>query len=285
MESKKKAKILAGVAAAVLVIVELSLFLCFRLSRPFYLSTAVILSVVLAGTAAALLCHALTSPRGRAELMARRRSALDGDGEDAVEVRVVEYSFFRKVAGLPSRFSLAALSAATDDFRYAVGRGSSGTIVADKAREGRVMEVVDRRLVESGEAPADEERVRRMAHVALWCVQEKPSARPDMARVVEMLEARDGGAEVELPPPSEMILVDMLALDPAHAHHGGPFGLPVLSGRTAASSAMSVGESFAMSYLSGRSRIRDAGGAEAGAPNLCTKHRGESFAMSYLSGR
>ncbi|KAL6606230.1 hypothetical protein ACP70R_041883 [Stipagrostis hirtigluma subsp. patula] len=456
MESKT-VKILAGVAAAVLVALELTLFLCFRLSRPFYLSTAVILSAVLAGTAAALLCHAL-GQRGRAERMARRRVV---DGGEAVEVRV-EYSYFRKVAGLPSRYSLEALAAATDDFRCVVGRGSSGTVfrgilddgtavavkridgsehvekefraevaaigsvqhvglvrllgfclvphgprflvyefmengsldkwifphagggggrwltwaqryqvavdvakalaylhhdcrakvvhldvkpenillddrlrglvadfglsalmgkeqsrvvttvrgttgylapewllgagvteksdvysygmvlmemlggrrnlqlqanegpggtrrwsyfpqlVAERAREGRVMEVVDRRLVASGEAAADEAGVRRLAHVALWCAQEKAGARPTMARVVEMLEARGGAADVEPPPPSEMVVVDLLALDPAH----GPFGLPPLaqpgSAGTAASSAMSVGESFALSYLSGR---------------------------------
>jgi len=75
-----------------------------------------------------------------------------------------------------------------------------------------------------------------------------------MARVVEMLEARGGAASVDPPPPSDMVLVDLLALDPAQA---GPFGLPALppgpgSAGTAASSAMSMGDSFALSYLSGR---------------------------------
>jgi hypothetical protein len=375
----KKVKILSGVAAAVLVVVELTLFLCFRLSRPFYLS-AVILSFTLAGTVTTLLC-----PLGRADRMAWRRSALD----EEAEVVHVEYSFFRKVAGLPHRFSLAA---ATDDFRHPVGRGSSGTVfrgvlddgttvavkrvdgsgyaekefraevavdvaralaylhrdcrarvvhldvkpenvlladafrgvladfglsallgkeqsrvvttgylapewllgagvteksdvysfgmvlmemfggrrnlqlraeeeeeagsrrwsyfpkvVDDKAREGRVMDALDRRLA----ASADEAGVRQVAHVALWCVQERPAARPDMARVVEMLEAR--GGDVEPPTPSEMIIVDMLALD---SHRGGLFGLqmPTIagSGRTAASSAMGISDSFALSYLSGR---------------------------------
>jgi len=454
----KTAKILAGAAAAVLVALELSLFLCFRLSRPFYLSTAVILSVVLAGTAAALLCHALRSPRGRAERMARR-PVMDMDGGEEVSARV-EYSFFRKVAGLPRRFSLEALAAATDDFQCVVGRGSSGTVfkgilddgtavavkridgsaygdkefraevaaiggaqhaslvrllgfclvrsgprflvyefmengsldkwifpqpaggaggrwltwaqryqvavdvakalaylhhdcrakvvhldvkpenillddrrrgmlsdfglsalmgkeqsrvvttvrgkagylalewllgtgvtersdvysygmvlvemlggrrnlqaepgpggsrrwtyfpklVADKAREGRVMEVLDRRLAPSS---VDEAGVRRLAHVALWCAQEKAGARPTMARVVEMLEARGGAAvEVEQPPPSDMIVVDLLALDPAaHAHRGGlPTTLPPGSAGTA-SSVASMSDSFALSYLSGR---------------------------------
>jgi hypothetical protein len=52
-----------------------------------------------------------------------------------------------------------------------------------------------------------------------------------------------------------MVLVDLLALDPAQTT--GPFGLPALppgpgSAGTAASSAMSMGDSFALSYLSGR---------------------------------
>ena len=97
--------------------------------------------------------------------------------------------------------------------------------------------------------------MRRLAHVALWCAQEKPGARPTMARVVEMLEARGGAASVDPPPPSDMVLVDLLALDPTQMT--GPFGLPALppapgSAGTAASSAMSMGDSFALSYLSGR---------------------------------
>lgn len=454
MESKK-AKILAGAAGAVLVALELTLYLCFHLSRPFYLSTAVILSSVLAATVVTLLHHML-SARRRAERMARRPS-LDGE-----ELRV-EYSFFRKVAGLPSKFSFEALAAATDNFQCVAGRGSSGTvfkgilddgtavavkridgaehvdkefksevsaiasvqhvnlvrllgfclvprgprflvyeymehgslhkwifphagadrrclpwaqryqvavdvakalaylhhdcrskvlhldvkpenillddrfrgllsdfglsklmgkeqsrvvttvrgttgylapewllgvgiteksdvysygmvllemvggrrnlqaeqgpdgsrrwsylpkIAADKAREGRVMEVVDRRLLDSGGEALDEAAVRRAVHVALWCAQEKAGARPSMARVVEMLEGRGGAAAaVEAPPPSDMIVVDLLALD--HAR-GGPFGLaPPGSGGSgggmqlqAASSVQS--DSFALSYLSGR---------------------------------
>ncbi|KAF8697654.1 hypothetical protein HU200_035848 [Digitaria exilis] len=457
----KTAKILAGAVAVLLVALELTLFLCFRLSRPFYLSSAIILSSVLAGMVAALLCHALI-PHGRAELMARRPVIAGGE---EVAVRG-EYSFFRKVAGLPSRFSLETLTAATDDFQCVVGRGSSGTVfkgilddgtavavkridgsahvdkefrsevsaiaavqhvslvrllgfclvrnngprflvyefmengsldkwifpqhgegrrwltwqqryqvavdvakalaylhhdcrakvvhldvkpenillddrlrgllsdfglstlmgkeqsrvvttvrgttgylapewllgagvteksdvysygmvlmellggrrnlqaesvagggggggssrrwtyfpklVADKAREGRVMEVLDRRLAP---ASVDEAEVRRLAHVALWCAQEKAGARPTIARVVEMLEAR-GGAAVDLPPPSDMIVVDLLALNPAAHEHGGggTFGLPTLPPASAvtASSVVSMSDSFALSYLSGR---------------------------------
>ncbi|CAN6191387.1 unnamed protein product [Urochloa humidicola] len=454
----KTAKILAGAAGILLAALELTLFLCFRLSRPFYLSTVLILSAVLAGTVAALLCH-----HSRASRMARRRSSLAaGDEAAGSSARVVEYSFFRKVAGLPRRFSPETLAAATDGFQCVVGRGSSGTVfkgilddgtaiavkridgggshvaekefrsevaaiagaqhaglvrllgfclspprarflvyefmengsldtwifpaggaagaggarwltwqqrwqvavdvaralaylhgdcrakvvhldvkpenillddrhrgllsdfglatmmgkeqsrvvttvrgtagylapewllgagatekcdvysfgmvlmeilggrrnlqaetgaggerrwtyfpkvVADKVREGRVMEVVDRRLL--AVEVVDEAAVRRVAHVALWCAQEKASERPTMARVVEMLEGR--GGEVEPPPPSDMIIVDMLALDPAN-RGGGQFGMPAMPPLSAgtASSVVSVSESFALSYLSGR---------------------------------
>ncbi|CAN6202621.1 unnamed protein product [Urochloa humidicola] len=129
----KTAKILAGAAAVVLAALELTLFLCFRLSRPFYLSTALILSAVLAATAAAaLLCHHHHRRRRRASRMARRRpSAMGGGGgeeDDESAARVVEYSYFRKVAGLPRRFSPEELTAATDGFQCVAGRGSSGTV-------------------------------------------------------------------------------------------------------------------------------------------------------------
>uniref|UniRef100_A0A0E0L7M1 Protein kinase domain-containing protein n=1 Tax=Oryza punctata TaxID=4537 RepID=A0A0E0L7M1_ORYPU len=462
MESKT-AKILAGVAAAVLLVLELTLYLRFRLSRPFFLSTAVIVSAVLSASAATLLHHAL-GERRRAERMARRRPSMDGGDEERLRV---EYSYFRKVAGLPRKLTFEAVAAATDGFQYAVGRGSSGTVfkgilddgtavavkridggdhhvdkefksevsaiasaqhvhlvrlvgfclvprgprflvyeymehgsldkwifphsgggerrrclpwaaryqvavdvaralaylhhdcrnkvlhldvkpenillddgfrgvlsdfglsklmgkeqsrvvttvrgttgylapewllgvgiteksdvysyglvllemvggrrnlmqaedaaggggtddgsprwtyfpkvAGDMAREGRVMEVLDRRVVESGEA-VEEAAVRRLVHVALWCAQEKASARPTMARVVEMLEGRGAAAEaVEAPPPSDMIVVDLLALDPA-ARGPGPFGPPVSGGGMQVMSSV-LSNSFALSYLSGR---------------------------------
>jgi hypothetical protein len=166
MESKK-VKILAGVAAAVVVVVELSLFLRFRLSRPFYLSTAVVLSVALAGTVTALLWHELCL-RGRAERMARRRSALDEDVEEAEPVHV-EYSFFRKVAGLPRRFSLPALAAATDDFRHPVGRGSSGTVFRGVLDDGTAVAVkrVDGSGYAEKEFRAEMSAVASVQHVGL----------------------------------------------------------------------------------------------------------------------
>ncbi|KAI4973837.1 hypothetical protein ZWY2020_041618 [Hordeum vulgare] len=116
--SSRKAKVLAvAVAGTVLVAAEVALYLCLRLSRPFYLSTAAVLAATVVTLLLLLHCTA-----GRADRMAARRALDDGE-----ELRV-EYSYFRKVAGLPRKFSLHALAAATDDFRCVAGRGASGTV-------------------------------------------------------------------------------------------------------------------------------------------------------------
>ncbi|CAL0307135.1 unnamed protein product [Lupinus luteus] len=81
-------------------------------------------------------------------------------------------------------------------------------IVNEKAREGKFMEIVDHRLIEIGDV--DESEVKKLVHVALWCIQERPRLRPSMAQVVDMLEGR---ARLDLPPDTRMILVDLLSVD------------------------------------------------------------------------
>lgn len=80
--------------------------------------------------------------------------------------------------------------------------------VMEKMKEGKFMDVVDHRLVESG--GVDEREVKRLVYVAFWCIQEKARLRPTMARVVEMLEGR---VTVEEPPDTPMIIVDLLSID------------------------------------------------------------------------
>lgn len=81
-------------------------------------------------------------------------------------------------------------------------------IVCQKLREGKVMEVLDQRLVDVG--GIEEIEVRKLVCVALWCIQEKPRRRPSMGQVVEWLESR---SEVVEPPESQMIIVDLLTVD------------------------------------------------------------------------
>ncbi|CAI8589686.1 unnamed protein product [Vicia faba] len=81
-------------------------------------------------------------------------------------------------------------------------------IVNEKVKQGKIMEIVDDRLIEY-----DENEVIKLVYIALWCVQEKPRLRPSMAKVVDMLE---GSVMVDEPPASKMILVDFLCDDDDH---------------------------------------------------------------------
>ncbi|CAA6671739.1 unnamed protein product [Spirodela intermedia] len=92
-------------------------------------------------------------------------------------------------------------------------------IVAEKVRQGREMEV-------------EENQVKAMLYVALWCIQEKPTLRPTMARVVDMLSGR---APVEVPPETEMVVVDLLAID--HDDAGDSAAAPPHAGQNRPMSA------------------------------------------------
>ncbi|KAF8050072.1 hypothetical protein N665_2051s0007 [Sinapis alba] len=52
------------------------------------------------------------------------------------------------------------------------------------------------RLIENGVSSEEEEMVRKMTLVGLWCIQSSPSDRPSMNRVVEMMEGSVDALEV-----------------------------------------------------------------------------------------
>lgn len=83
-------------------------------------------------------------------------------------------------------------------------------IVNERVRQGRIMEIVDHRLMECDVGGVDEREVTKLVYVALWCAQERPRLRPSMAQVLDMLEGR---VRVEEPPDTRMVLVDLLCLD------------------------------------------------------------------------
>lgn len=61
--------------------------------------------------------------------------------------------------------------------------------------KGNVGSIVDKRF---GEFEVDMDQAKRAIQVSLWCIQEQPSQRPMMGKVVQMLE---GIMEIENPPP------------------------------------------------------------------------------------
>ncbi|KAF8025072.1 hypothetical protein BT93_F2044 [Corymbia citriodora subsp. variegata] len=48
--------------------------------------------------------------------------------------------------------------------------------------------ILDKRLLEDDQSRVDFDQVRRVLAVSFWCAQEQPSSRPEMGRVVQMLE-------------------------------------------------------------------------------------------------
>ena len=123
-------------------------------------------------------------------------------------------------------------------------------IVNEKVREGKLMEIVDPRLLECG-GVVDETQVRTLVYVALWCVQEKPRLRPSMPQVVDMLEGR---VRVEMPPDTRMVVVDFLCVDEESATDSN--SMPrldfVSNQRTQSNVESSSTYSFATTIMSGR---------------------------------
>ncbi|KAJ4787919.1 Receptor protein kinase [Rhynchospora pubera] len=81
-------------------------------------------------------------------------------------------------------------------------------IARDKIKEGNLMEVVDRCLVNTGHVTESE--VELLGNVAFWCIQENPELRPNMNDVVDMLEGRK---MVDVPPDSPMFVVNFLDIE------------------------------------------------------------------------
>ncbi|KAJ0985671.1 hypothetical protein J5N97_004027 [Dioscorea zingiberensis] len=123
----RKAKILAGATFTGVLILILVLWLCLGPSKTFFLLGGIGVAVILSVLLWVLLQHAALDRR-RMSLV--RRSALEGN-----ELRL-EYSFLRKVAGLPTKFRYKDLVAATDHFQALLGRGASGSVFKGILEDG-----------------------------------------------------------------------------------------------------------------------------------------------------
>ncbi|KAK1392549.1 Protein kinase domain-containing protein [Heracleum sosnowskyi] len=242
----KKANIISLSLVILLILVIIIARVSLKLSNPFYLIAGADIAAILAVIAFFFI---------RKRLNHRRKLVENQLVSEGRELRI-EYSFLRKVAGVPTKFRYKELEEATDGFQSLQGSGSRGhdqiggclswdlrygvaldvakalsylhhdcrrtfqyfpKIVTQKLKEGRLMEVVDHRLIEKGDI-IDERQVKRLICIALWCIQEKARLRPSMAEVVELLEGRK---EIEDPPETQMLVVDLLSIDeePLRGHH------------------------------------------------------------------
>ncbi|KAK4363608.1 hypothetical protein RND71_018849 [Anisodus tanguticus] len=128
-------------------------------------------------------------------------------------------------------------------------------IVSEKLAQGKIMDVVDKRLAHEVSAGGGvvEIQVKKLVCVALSCIQERPKLRPTMARVVEMLVGR---VPVEEPLQTTMLIFDLLASDEDLDHHLGqpraPAAMPRSRQMDTTNHYSNSARSFAMSVLSGR---------------------------------
>ncbi|CAL9159509.1 unnamed protein product [Musa hybrid cultivar] len=115
----KRAKVFAASAVVSLLVLLVVLWICLGPSTASYIVSGLIFAAILAILAWVL---TLYTALDRMQMSAARWSALERE-----ELRV-EYSFLRKVAGLPIKFRLDDLVVATDNFQGLVGRGSSASV-------------------------------------------------------------------------------------------------------------------------------------------------------------
>ncbi|TQE10075.1 hypothetical protein C1H46_004365 [Malus baccata] len=70
----------------------------------------------------------------------------------------------------------------------------------EEFEKGNIRGIVDRRLVDQD---VDMDQVKRAIQVTFWCIQEQPSHRPMMGKVVQMLE---GITDIETPPDPRAVI-------------------------------------------------------------------------------
>ncbi|GMY04893.1 g-type lectin s-receptor-like serine/threonine-protein kinase [Fagus crenata] len=128
-----------------------------------------------------------------------------------------QYALLEYASGAPVQFTYKDLQRSTKGFKEKLGAGGFGAVYRVSGRrnfevsaetdrkkfcvwaheefeKGNVKGILDRRLADQ---EIDMEQVMRAIQVSFWCIQEQPSHRPMMGKVVQMLE---GIIEIEKPP-------------------------------------------------------------------------------------
>ncbi|KAM7264598.1 hypothetical protein ACFE04_002281 [Oxalis oulophora] len=104
-----------------------------------------------------------------------------------------QYALLEYASGAPVQFSYKELQNATK------GHKKFSLWAYEEFENGNAHAIIDKRLVGPG---LDMEQVVRMILVSFWCIQEQPSQRPVMGKVVRMLE---GITDIEKPPAPKIL--------------------------------------------------------------------------------
>uniref|UniRef100_A0A1J3FG81 Putative receptor-like protein kinase n=1 Tax=Noccaea caerulescens TaxID=107243 RepID=A0A1J3FG81_NOCCA len=122
----RKANIIAAVSILALLVVIIVARVSLKLSRTFFLIAGVDISLILA-----VICFLIIRSRYNRE----RKLLVSKYVSEGRELRI-EYSFLRKVAGVPTNFKLEDLEEATDGFRSQIGKGGSGSVFKGVLKDG-----------------------------------------------------------------------------------------------------------------------------------------------------
>ncbi|CAG7891977.1 unnamed protein product [Brassica rapa] len=122
----KKANIIATISIIALLTVIITARVTLKLSKTFYLIAGVDISLILA-----VICFLVIRRRYNRE----RKILVSKYVSEGRELRI-EYSFLRKVAGVPTKFKLEDLEEATDGFRIQIGKGGSGSVFKGVLKDG-----------------------------------------------------------------------------------------------------------------------------------------------------
>ncbi|OIW19740.1 hypothetical protein TanjilG_18550 [Lupinus angustifolius] len=117
----------AVISVIILIIVIIIARVSLKLSRAFFLILGADVAIILAVFSCVLIRQRYKSRRNLME------SRLRSEGR---ELRI-EYSFLRKVAGVPIKFRYKELEEATDGFQALIGKGSSASVFKRELMEKR----------------------------------------------------------------------------------------------------------------------------------------------------
>ncbi|ESQ42024.1 hypothetical protein EUTSA_v10013470mg [Eutrema salsugineum] len=149
----KKANIIATISILALLIVIIAARVSLKLSRTFFLIAGVDISLILA-----VICFLIIRYRyNRERKLLESRYVSEGR-----ELRI-EYSFLRKVAGVPTKFKLEDLEEATDGFRCLIGKGGSGSVFKGVLKDGSQVAV---KRIEGEEIKGEREFRSEVAAIA-----------------------------------------------------------------------------------------------------------------------
>ncbi|KAJ6975649.1 hypothetical protein NC653_031470 [Populus alba x Populus x berolinensis] len=116
--------------------------------------------------------------------------------------RESRYTLLDYASGAPVQFSYKDLHRWTKGFKDKLGAGGFGAVYRGVLANRTVVAAKQLEGIEQGEG-VDMEQVTRAVQVSFWCIQEHPSQRPTMGKVVQMLE---GIVEIARPPAPKALM-------------------------------------------------------------------------------